>query len=270
MTDLYLVLAGLVGGFLAGLTGIGTGVVMLVVVPLVLGSYGITGDEVIPYTIANTLFATSWSALINTFTAGRKGYYLKESLMVGIPGVITGALMLELFVKKLQYSQIMYTVVVIVILSLIVYRTTKKLRTNFKTREMASAPVLIVAGIFGGLVSSLSGLGGGSVTIPTLNLAGRMNIKKSKNITYSMIFLLSAMLTLLNLFSEPVTIPDTAHYMGYIIFPIAVPLSIGALVSSPIGVRASERIHSRTITLIFISFIILVLLRKIQELYLLL
>ena len=75
--NLLLAAAGLFGGFIAGLTGIGTGFIMLVVIPLVLSRFGVPDQYFVTITIANAIFATFISSLANVATTIRqKSFYL--------------------------------------------------------------------------------------------------------------------------------------------------------------------------------------------------
>src|SRR5699024_5475830 len=100
-----------------------------------------------------------------------------------------------------------------------------------------------LAGVAGGVVSALSGLGGGTVIVPILNSAMKMNIKKAKSISFGMIFFSALFMTLFNLLEKPTT--DFAPFhIGFVVFPIVVPLSIGVVLASPFGVRVSRKMPS--------------------------
>ncbi len=76
---ILLLAAGLIGGLLAGLSGIGTGIIMLAVIPFALGAYNIPESYFVSITIANTVFATMMSSLINVITSLRQqGFYKKK------------------------------------------------------------------------------------------------------------------------------------------------------------------------------------------------
>ena len=73
------------------------------------------------------------------------------------------------------------------------------------------------------------------------------------------------MMTIYNLFEKPVH-EFKAYNMGYIIFPIALTLSLGVVVASPFGVRIGRRLTSSTISYIYAGFLIIVIFKKIVEL----
>ena len=266
-TYLLLSLAGLIGGFIAGLTGIGTGFLMVVVIPIALNYLGIPGEEIVRFTIANTVFATMCSAFVNNISMWRtRQLHIKETALVSVTAVMVAGMVLQFFVLKEEYPANVYNTVIVIFLSYIIYRTINKLRQAIHYEEDRSYIKLVVTGLSGGVISALTGLGGGSIIIPMLNLWLRMDIKKAKSISFGAIFSISLMLTLLNLLNTPVVDVPYAHW-GYILVPVALPLSIGVVIASPLGTGLSDKLSSKTITLIFLAVISIVLLRKIFELW---
>lgn len=267
MIYFLLSLAGLVGGFIAGLTGIGTGFLMIVVIPLALQYMNMPDTEMVRFTIANTIFATMCSAFVNNLTMWRKKQvYLKDMFWVTIAAVISASLVLHFFVLREEYSKDTYNLIIIIFLAYIIYRTIYKLRKPFHYDEVKSKTKLTATGVTAGIVSSITGLGGGSIIIPMLNLWLKMDIKKAKSISFGAIFGISFILTILNLFNIPTSNVPYAH-LGYILLPVAIPLSIGVIIASPLGTSLSDRLSSRTISIIFIIVISIVLLRKVFELW---
>ena len=267
MIYFLLSLAGLIGGFIAGLTGIGTGFLMIVVIPMALQYMNIPETEMVRYTIANTIFATMCSAFVNNITMWkRKQFYPKELLWVTLTAIISSSLILHFFVLRSHYSKDTYNTILIFFLAYIIYRTIHKLRKPFHYTETTTTTKLAVTGTTAGIVSSITGLGGGSIIIPMLNLWMKMDIKKAKSISFGAIFGISFILTILNLINRP-EVSTPYNHVGYILVPIAVPLAIGVILASPLGTGISERLSSRTISIIFIIVISMVLMRKLLELW---
>lgn len=267
MIYFLLSLAGLVGGFIAGLTGIGTGFLMIVVIPLALQYMNMAEAEMVRFTIANTIFATMCSALVNNLTMWRKKQiHMKDMAWVTVSAVISSSVVLHFFVMREEYSKDTYNSIIVIFLTYIIYRTIYKLRKPFHYDEVESKFKLSVTGVVAGLVSAVTGLGGGSIIIPMLNLWLKMDIKKAKSISFGAIFGIAFILTIINLFKSPSSdIPYT--HMGYILLPVAIPLSIGVIIASPLGTGLSDRLSSRTISIVFLIVISIVLLLKLFELW---
>jgi uncharacterized protein len=265
MEFFFLVLAGLVGGFIAGLVGIGTGIIMLAVIPLVLPGYMVAPEHIVSYTVANTIFATMCSSFVNIATIIRqKNMYWKDSLAVSIAAVVCAILVFETFVKSDYYSKTLFNTLVVLLLATIIYRSIKKLRINRNKSERKSTTKLTLAGSAAGTLAALTGLGGGAILMPLLNIWLRVDIIKARNISFVAIFAIATVLSLINLFGKA---PDpTISAQGLIIYDLILPLSIGVVIGSPLGVLSTEKVSPRKITVLFLLLTSLVLLRKLMEL----
>ncbi len=264
----WIALAGLGGGFLAGFLGIGGGVIYILILPVALEYVGIPTAEIAQYVIANSIFGTAAAALFGSITLiSNKDFYWKEVALVGLCAIVTSYLLLFTFVNTPLYSKQFFDGAVIIFLSIIVLITYLQNRTNLMFNQPVSneRAWYIITGSVAGAFSALSGLGGGTITVPLLQAGLRMDIKRAKSISLGVIFIASLAITVFNMVDQPANPVDLGR-VGYIIFPISIPLSLGVLVGSPLGVWVANKISSRTISYIFVGFLILVILRKIIEL----
>ena len=263
--NFLLVVAGLVGGFIAGLTGIGTGFLMLSVIPLVLVGFDVPEAYFVRVTIANTIFATLISSMANVFTTIRqRSFYKKETSWVSLSAVITSFLAFELIAKSSFYSRELFNGIVILFMFIIIIQTFKKLKLSNPQNEHVTKFRLTLTGFSAGAVAGLTGLGGGTVIIPLLNLWQRVDILKAKSISFGAIFAISLWLSINNLFLEPANpIPNS---YGLIILPLIIPICIGVLIGSPFGVIVSTKVSSRKVSLLFLTILSLVAIQKISEL----
>jgi len=264
---IYLFLAGLVGGFIAGLAGIGTGFLLIAIIPLALYHLGIPPNETVKLTIANTIFATTCSSFMNNLTTIKKGkFYAKESFLAVCAAIISSVLLLQFAVMQTNYSRKAYNLIIITFLVFVVIRSILKLRKPLRIEESITKIKLLITGLAGGCVAAFTGLGGGSVVMPLLNLWLKIDIKKAKAITYSIIFAVAFVLTIVNLLNTPRYDLPVEH-IGYVILPIALPLAAGVIIASPIGVLTSHKVGSRVISYAFISVVTLVIIRKSIEFF---
>ncbi|MEL6538933.1 MAG: sulfite exporter TauE/SafE family protein [Bacteroidota bacterium] len=271
MDYFYLFLAGLGGGFMAGLLGIGGGIFYLLVLPFALTRIGVNDQEIVQYVIANSLFGTLFAALSGSLTQMRNGtFYLRPVLWVSLGAITISLLTINFFVNTPFYSKQVFNIVVIALLVFILWRTLRKsaIAKGKKGGDKGKTPSprwFMGAGGSGGLVAALSGLGGGAIVVPFLTLILGMDIKKAKSISLGMIFFTSLMITCFNMTEVPRFNVDY-YNMGYIVFPIVLPLGMGVVISSPLGVKAAAKMSSRLITILFSIFIFVVILKKAFEL----
>ena len=266
---LYLLLAGLAGGFLAGLLGIGGGIIYILVLPFALSRIGAPQEEIVQYIISNSIFGTLFASLAGNIAEIRnKRFYRNEVLVVGLFGAISSLFILNFIVHTSWYNKQVFNGIVIVVMTYILVNVLT--HSNPKNKFIRELPFskrrLGIAGMAGGIVSALSGLGGGTVIVPILNSAMKMNIKKAKAISLGMIFFSSLFMTLFNLLEKP-DLQFKPFHIGFIVFPIVVPLSIGVVIASPFGVKASRKAPSYVISYIFSIFVLIVIIGKALSLY---
>ena len=262
-----LLIAGFIGGLLAGTTGVGTGFIMIAVIPIALQYMGVPDELTVRLTIANTIFATLCSAIANNLQLIRKGdFYWKETLILAVSAGSIAVLLLLFVVYQPGYTAFKYNLIIVSLMGYIIIRTIYKLRKRLKNVEHMTTSKLLATGISGGAIAALTGLGGGSVIIPMLNLWMKVNIKKAKTITYGTIMVIAVLLTIINFQKIPAEDIDYAH-MGHIIFPVALPLAAGAILGSPIGLKVGDKLSTRTVHYMFLTIISIVMIRKCVELF---
>lgn len=268
--ELYLILflAGLIGGLLAGFMGIGGGIIYIFVLPIALSHLGIPEQEIAQYTIANSIFGTFFAALMGTINHMRnKEFFGKDILIIGVLGVVSSLLTLHFFVNTTLYSQDLFNLVIVALFIFMLYSTLRNAKRQlfFKERTQHKNLMLGSTGIASGLISALSGLGGGVVIIPFLNTLLKYEIRKAKAISLGVILITSTAMIIFNMTESPENPTDIPH-VGYLLFQITGPMVLGVVLTSAWGVKLSRKVKSSTISYIFAAFIIIVIARKIIEL----
>jgi uncharacterized protein len=265
---LYLFIAGLIGGFIAGLVGIGGGVVYVFIIPISLIYIGVPKSELVQYTIANSIFAIFFaSASANYMLIRLNLFYRKEVLIISISAIISSLLTLNFIVNRSWYSLRLFNIVIVILLLYMLFSTLRSAKKVFVfPLDSLKKWKLGIVGMAGGSISALSGLGGGIVIIPILNSFMKIDIRKASSISSGVIMITALMMTVYNLFEKPAH-EFKAYNMGYIIFPIALTLSLGVVLASPFGVRIGRKLSSSTISYIYACFLIIVIFKKIIELF---
>lgn len=264
-----LIVAGLGGGFLAGFLGIGGGIIYILVLPAVLLSVGVAETELAQYVIANSIFGTTVAALAGSISLLRtKDFYWKEVMLVGFSAVSTAFLLLFTFVNTPLYSQQLFTVITIFFLiAILLGALSRKYGNLLFPKPVANAQRwYLITGATSGAMSALSGLGGGTITVPMLTSGLHIDIKRAKSISLGVIFIASLGITLYNLIDQPQSAVPPGQF-GYILLPISGVLSFGVLLGSPFGVWVARRVSSAVISWCFIGFVLVVTLKKVLELF---
>lgn len=263
----FLLLAGIIGGFMAGLVGIGGGIVYVFILPVTLHFMGVPEAEIAQYTIANSIFAIFFASSSANYTLIRmKNFYLRPVLIIGVFSMATSLLTLEFVVNTDWYNVKKFNIVVILFLLYMLIFTLLNARKNYN-ESLSDIKVwqLGIAGLGSGFVASVSGLGGGIVIIPILNSVLKADIKKASSVSSGVIMVTSLMMTIFNMFETP-RFPFDHYNLGYIVFPVGLTLAAGVIFSSSYGVRTAAKLNPKTISYIYAFFLGLVIVKKIAEL----
>ena len=288
MLILILVLVGLFAGTMSGLLGIGGGTIFTPVLFYLFDRGGVNNPEL--WTIGTSLFCTF------TATAGgtlkqiqQKSAFLRESAFVGIVGIL-GTTIGKLIATSEWYSRDEFLVLIGVVL---MYTGLNFLRHRYKTRkqvkeegiERQMEPGHIAAtGTAGGFLAAISGLGGGIIMVPVMNLLFKYTLKKTVSVAQFAIVVISIagftqyMLrspgkdlasvgadALNSLASTWVTI--SPYTVGYVDFGVSFPMVIGSFFGGMIGVWLHNRINTSLIKLIFGILVVIASIRMLAELW---
>ena len=78
----------------------------------------------------------------------------------------------------------------------------RKLERDKKELEEIKKPFFLLAGVGGGMIASLSGLGGGVLMMPIFTSFLKIDIKKAKAVSLGVITLTALIVTIFNLFEQ--------------------------------------------------------------------
>lgn len=172
MTTLLIFLAtGTVAGVLAGLFGIGGGMVMVPALALVLAGQGVPADIIMHVALATSLAVIAVTSISSTLSHHRRGGVRWPLLRWYAPGLALGAAA-GAFVADAMSGNALRVVVGISSLLIAVQMALDYKFGALERLALPGSPELGVAGVLIGLLSSLIGIGGGSLTGPYLALRG--------------------------------------------------------------------------------------------------
>lgn len=265
MEEFFLVIAGIFGGLLAGLLGVGGGIIYILILPSALRKVGICEDQLVVYTIANSLlaiFIASFSGNIRSIIKGTFMY--KEVIGISILNILFGILGMKYIVTTDWYSKDIFNVIIIVLLAAMLARMAFLPKRKNQNEIETDMKKLGLMGALAGIISSLSGLGGGIIIVPFLQNFFHMDIKKAKTISLGVIGLMAFSLTLFNIFMD-VKCSSSTFQTGLIVYPVTLIMSLGVLIGTPLGVKIAHHISSQKLKLIFSIVLLIVIVKKIYE-----
>ncbi|AKS42917.1 sulfite exporter TauE/SafE family protein [Wenzhouxiangella marina] len=251
-----LLIVGAVAGVLAGLLGIGGGLVIVPALVVLLGRYSLPADALMAVAVASALASmllTSASAI---------GFHLRRRAIDPqviarlAPAVTLGALggaWLATWLDGVVLSRVFAVVAALIGLRMLLARP-----RSAPDREPAPRAWWL-AGPLIGAVSAMIGIGGGSFNVPYLIYNGYSTVRAvAMASTCGWLIGLGGTITFL------ITAPpagDTPWLIGYVHWPAALLIGLGGAASAPLGVALAHRLPARRLARIFGIVLILVALR---------
>ena len=259
---------GSIGGFVSGFLGVGGGIIFVPILDFFLFKLGLRNDVLVKGILANSLFTIIFSGSVASYTQYKTGnFYPREILRTAFPGIITALIMTYLIKNGTWYSKTLFNNVFACMLLLIAVKmlgTKQKVlnesMTNNKTYQY------LFTGFFAGIVTAMSGLGGGVVMTPIFTDIFKHDIRKASSISNGIIPLFAIAVGIYNLYgTSPQKITD--WQIGYILFPVVLPMIFATFIFAPMGVKLSQKTKPQIIRAVFVSFVSIVLIKLVYEIF---
>ena len=250
---LGLVALGLVAGYLAGLLGVGGGIVIVPIMSPVLDFLNFQPDLAMHVTVATssaTIIATSFSSSRAHHKRGAVDFSLLKRWG---PFLFWGALLGGLALSFIDSSKlkIIFGIMALFIAFNMAFPRKKEL---FKTPPKSIVGNGIVAMIIGGL-SALMGVGGGALSVPVLTSCS-YPIKKAVGTAsvFGMIIAIPATAGFIwSGWNEPNLPPFSVGYVNLLAVAIIVPFT---MFTAPFGAKMSHSMQPQNLKRIFALFLI--------------
>lgn len=259
---IIMLLTGLCSGLLAGLLGIGGGIVIVPVLEAALATQGV--DAAIRMHIA---VATSLATIIPTSIASSRAHYARESVDVELLRrwavfILVGAVMGAAIATRVQSSVLAAVFgffAFLVGLKMLLPMEGKTLRQEVpKGLPGAAIPLGI------GTIATMMGIGGGGLAVPVLTLC---NEKIHRAVGTAALFGLFVSLPgtagyIVGGWNDPRLPVGSLGYVNLVGFALIVPATI---IAAPIGARIAHSLSRRRLSTVFGFFLLLISTRMIYR-----
>jgi uncharacterized protein len=169
---LIFLVTGACAGVLAGLFGVGGGLIMVPALALVLPLQGVPDTVFMQVAIGTSLAVISATSISSTLAHHRRGGVDWPSLLRFAPGLALGALLGAYIADALTGKVLQRIVGIGALLVAVQMSLPRRTVAGDDARLRAGAAELFGAGGIIGALSSLVGIGGGSLTVPYLSARG--------------------------------------------------------------------------------------------------
>ncbi|MDH4049598.1 MAG: sulfite exporter TauE/SafE family protein [Gammaproteobacteria bacterium] len=263
MTDLVLfavamLLTGAIGGLLAGLLGIGGGIVIVPVLDTALSLYGT--DPAIRMQVA---VATSLATIIPTSISSSRAHHRRNSVDIELVrrwavfvliGSVAGA-----FIAAQVHSRVL-SLVFAIMAFLIALKMLLPTEGRIFAKEVPRGILMPVVPAFIGTISSMMGIGGGTLSVATLTLLNQ-SIHRAVGTAALLGLVISLPGTIGYMiagFGDPRLPPGSLGFVNLIGFALIAPAT---WLAAPLGAALAHRMSQRQLNLSFGAFLLLVSLR---------
>lgn len=259
-----LLVAGAVGGFVAGLVGVGGGVIFGPVLFFFYQAAGVEDPVLTPLTLGTSLLCTFAASASGAVAQRRAGAIdARTALVAGAFAAVAVVLVGRFISTQPWYDDQAFQLVLGVVLVAVVLRMVfKKDRPDTLSAAGAQRGLgrLATAGGAAGTLASLAGVGGGVVLVPAFSGIVRLPLKVAAGTSTAAITLITsagvATYAVLG-WAEP-TPPGT---LGYVDWRGALALALPAVATARIGVATAHRIDVRYVRYSFAAFAAVVAVR---------
>lgn len=255
---ILLLMAGVVGGTLAGLLGVGGGIIIVPILDFVLGVVGVN-----PAIRMQIAVATSLATIIPTSISSSMAHFKRHSVDLSLakawaPWIFVGALSGAWVASRVHssvLSAIFASVAFLVALKLILPMDEKTL-----TRRVPRGPSIIPVPVLIGFVSTMMGIGGGSFSVPTLTFFGEpIHRAVGTSALFGMLIAVPGTIGfMLSGYHNPTLPVGSIGFVNLIGLAIITPATI---LSAPFGAHMAHTMNKRHLTLFFGIFLLAVSIR---------
>jgi len=250
MELIVFIFVGSVAGLMAGLLGIGGGLLTVPLMLFLLPLFGLPDAQVMHMAIATSLAAIIPTSMLSAWGHYQRGAIEWFAVRRLIPGLLLGSFfgaILASHIPKIELQLIFG-----IFLLFVSYKMMKNSRVK---PSVTNNPIYIyIAGPLIGLISALLGVGGGTMTVPLLNWQG---VAMQKAVGSSALCGLPIAIAGSIAFANMEILNQSTSPQQYIYLPALIGISIGSLLSVHLGVKAAHRLPAKKLKTLF-SLLLLV------------
>jgi uncharacterized membrane protein YfcA len=250
---LYLAL-GACAGVLAGLFGVGGG---LIIVPVLVFSFTLQGfdSSVLTHLAVGTSLATIIFTTILSVRAHHRAGAVNWKVFAWMTvGILVGAGLGSVTASFIAGPDLQKIIGVFAIAVAI------KMASDFKpkvSRGLPGKPALAMAGIVIGWASAIFGIGGGSMTVPFLtwrSLTMQQAVATSSACGFPTAVVGTISFMILG-WHDPVL---SEHSLGFIYLPAVIGIALTSMLFAPVGAKLAHKLSPRILKLLFALMLVVV------------
>lgn len=247
-------LLGLAAGLLAGLLGVGGGLVIVAALVWMLPGQGIPPQHVMHVALATSLASIVLTGLSSARSHHRRGSVMWPSVAWLVPGLLVGGVLGTVFATGLQGATLRWIVAAYCFLAA-AQLAFGGVRGDGNRPDAPASIGLALAGLGIGAVSAVVGIGGGSLTVPLLVWLGVAPVRAvGTSSACGVAIAVASASSYVGLGPEPGALPPGA--LGYVYLPAAIGIALASILAAPWGTRLAHRLSGSALKRVFALFLV--------------
>jgi uncharacterized protein len=245
-----LLAAGAVAGTLAGLLGIGGGIIIVPIVTLLFETQGLAHGFAIKMALGTSLATIIVTAFSSIYTHHRKAAVDWKLFKIMAPGALTGSL-IGAWLADIIPGETLYAAFIVFL-----FLVSAQMATSRVSAHRGLPGTLGLSGVATafGTVSALMGIGGGSLNVPFLSYCG-VPIKRSIATAAAIGLPISASATIGYIVGglDEAGLPPVS--LGYVNLPVFGGVVASSLLFAPLGATLAHKLPDQLLRRLFAIFL---------------
>lgn len=234
-------------GFVAGLLGVGGGMIMVPFLTLIFTARGYPEQHIVHMAIATSLATILFTSISSVRAHHQRGAVLWRVVRILTPGIMLGSLVGAQIAGRLPTLWLALVFAVFVGFSALQMLLDRKPKP---TRELPRAAGMFGVGTAIGFVSSMVGAGGGFMSIPYLTW-GNVSIHSAVATSAAIGFPIAAAGTVGYVVAGYGEAGLPEGTLGFVYLPALVTIALASVITAPLGARTAHTLNTKPLKRIF-------------------
>lgn len=248
---------GAAAGLLAGLLGVGGGLIIVAALAWLLPLRGFPPDHVMHVALATSLASIILTSISSTRAHWKRGSVLWPSVKALAPGLVLGGLGGAQLASHLPSSALRIFVAGYCLIAAAQLRFGQVRQGRAETDAPPRGRLLFGAGIAIGVLAALVGIGGGSMTVPLLVWLGVAPVR-AVGTSAACGFAIAVASALGFVYGGHAVAADLPPgSVGFVYLPAVAGIALASILVAPQGVRLAHALSGAALKQVFAAFLVL-------------